>query len=147
MHLHARMRFSTQSVPRHRVRREARAYALMGARSKCAACVRTHSLCVTPRSPRAPQVNERYLPQLAAVLAFPQSVGIVGGRPGSSLFFVGVQDRAVLYLDPHEVQEVRGWRRAARTRMSCAHHEQGRAVAAWRGAALRCVSGLERCCC
>lgn len=53
-----------------------------------------------------PQVNERYLPQLASVLSFPQSVGIVGGRPGASLYFVGVQGGAVLYLDPHEVQEV-----------------------------------------
>lgn len=52
------------------------------------------------------QVNERYLPQLTSVLTFPQSVGIVGGRPGASLFFVGVQAGAVLYLDPHEVQEV-----------------------------------------
>lgn len=53
------------------------------------------------------QVNERYLPQLSSVLSFPQSVGIVGGRPGASLYFVGVQGGAVLYLDPHEVQEVR----------------------------------------
>jgi cysteine protease ATG4 len=53
------------------------------------------------------QVDERYLPQLAAVLTFPQSVGIVGGRPGASLYFLGAQGSAVLYLDPHEVQEVR----------------------------------------
>lgn len=53
------------------------------------------------------QINERYLPQLSTVLSFPQSVGIVGGRPGASLYFVGVQGGSVLYLDPHEVQEVR----------------------------------------
>jgi hypothetical protein len=52
------------------------------------------------------QVDERYLPQLAAVLSSPQSVGIVGGRPGASLYFLGAQGSAVLYLDPHEVQEV-----------------------------------------
>lgn len=52
------------------------------------------------------QVNERYLPQLAALLSLPASVGIVGGRPGASLFFIGVQGRAVLFLDPHEVQTV-----------------------------------------
>lgn len=55
----------------------------------------------------AVQVNERYLPQLSSILSFPQSVGIVGGRPGASLYFVGVQGGAVLYLDPHEVQQVR----------------------------------------
>lgn len=59
-------------------------------------------------------MNERYLPQLAAVLTFPQSVGIVGGRPGASLYFLGVQGSAVLYLDPHEVQEVRCGRGACR---------------------------------
>ena len=37
------------------------------------------------------KVNELYLPQLQRVLTFPQSVGIVGGRPGASLFFVGYQ--------------------------------------------------------
>lgn len=52
-------------------------------------------------------MNERYPPQLATILSFPQSVGIVGGRPGASLYFVGVQGGAVMYLDPHEVQEVR----------------------------------------
>eukprot|EP00775_Hariotina_reticulata_P005095 gene5095-5336_t len=35
-----------------------------------------------------------------------KSVGIVGGRPGASLFFMGVQgSSSVLYLDPHEAQE------------------------------------------
>jgi hypothetical protein len=53
------------------------------------------------------QVDDRYRPQLAAVLTFPQSVGIVGGRPGASLYFLGAQGSSVLYLDPHEVQEVR----------------------------------------
>lgn len=53
-------------------------------------------------------MDERYLGQLREVLTFPQSVGIVGGRPGASLYFVGVQGPgAVLYLDPHEVKQVR----------------------------------------
>lgn len=36
----------------------------------------------------------------------PQSVGIVGGRPGSSLYFVGYQDERVVYLDPHFARPV-----------------------------------------
>jgi cysteine protease ATG4 len=51
-------------------------------------------------------VNEKYIPQLREVLQWPQSIGIVGGRPSSSLYFVGCQDDNVLYLDPHEVQDV-----------------------------------------
>ncbi len=45
--------------------------------------------------------------QLAQVLTWPGSVGIVGGRPSSSLYFVGTQGERVLYLDPHDVQDVR----------------------------------------
>lgn len=62
----------------------------------------------SPLSPSA-QLNPRYIPQLQAVLTMPQSIGIVGGRPGSSLYFVGTQQDLLLYLDPHEVQEVRCW--------------------------------------
>ena len=52
------------------------------------------------------QVNERYIPQLQEVLQWPQSIGIVGGRPSSSLYFVGCQQDQVLYLDPHQAQQV-----------------------------------------
>lgn len=34
----------------------------------------------------------------------PQSVGIVGGRPGSSVYVVGCQGESILYLDPHTIQ-------------------------------------------
>ncbi len=52
------------------------------------------------------QVNPRYAPQLQTVLTWPHSIGIVGGRPSSSLYFVGYQDDNVLFLDPHETQQV-----------------------------------------
>jgi len=50
------------------------------------------------------QLNSVYAPQLRAVLGMPQSVGFIGGSPGSSLYIVGCQENAALYLDPHEVQ-------------------------------------------
>lgn len=37
---------------------------------------------------------------------FPQSLGILGGKPGASTCIVGVQDDKAFYLDPHEVQLV-----------------------------------------
>ena len=52
------------------------------------------------------QVNSVYIAQLQAVLTWRQSIGIVGGRPSSSLYFIGYQHEHVLYLDPHEVQPV-----------------------------------------
>ncbi|KAL6555876.1 hypothetical protein OROHE_007150 [Orobanche hederae] len=52
------------------------------------------------------KVNPRYLPLLSATFTFPQSLGILGGRPGASTYIVGVQDENAFYLDPHEVQQV-----------------------------------------
>ncbi|XP_019152125.1 PREDICTED: cysteine protease ATG4-like [Ipomoea nil] len=52
------------------------------------------------------KVNPRYIPLLKATFSFPQSLGILGGRPGVSTYIVGVQDDQAFYLDPHEVQQV-----------------------------------------
>lgn len=52
------------------------------------------------------KVNPAYFDQLQQSLQWPQSLGVVGGRPGSSLYFVGHQGGQLLYLDPHTVQEV-----------------------------------------
>ncbi|XP_021774718.1 cysteine protease ATG4-like isoform X1 [Chenopodium quinoa] len=48
----------------------------------------------------------RYVPLLGATFTFPQSLGILGGKPGVSTYIVGVQDENVFYLDPHDVQQV-----------------------------------------
>lgn len=52
------------------------------------------------------KVNPRYIPSLQATFTFPQSLGILGGKPGTSFYIVGVQDDDVFYLDPHDVQPV-----------------------------------------
>ncbi|KAI3962209.1 hypothetical protein MKX01_030759 [Papaver californicum] len=52
------------------------------------------------------KVNTRYIPSLRATFTFPQSLGILGGKPGASTYIVGVQDDKAFYLDPHEVQQV-----------------------------------------
>ncbi|XP_077246602.1 cysteine protease ATG4-like [Tasmannia lanceolata] len=52
------------------------------------------------------KINPRYIPLLWAMFSFPQSLGILGGKPGASTYIVGVQDDKALYLDPHEVQPV-----------------------------------------
>ncbi|KAM7463408.1 hypothetical protein LguiA_031529 [Lonicera macranthoides] len=52
------------------------------------------------------KVNPRYIPLLGSTFTFPQSLGILGGRPGASTYIVGVQDDKAFYLDPHEVHPV-----------------------------------------
>ncbi|CAA6666592.1 unnamed protein product [Spirodela intermedia] len=52
------------------------------------------------------KVNPRYIPLLWETFTFPQSLGVVGGKPGASTYIVGVQDDKALYLDPHLVQPV-----------------------------------------
>lgn len=52
------------------------------------------------------KINPRYVPLLLETFTFPQSLGILGGKPGASTYIVGVQDDKALYLDPHEIQPV-----------------------------------------
>lgn len=46
-------------------------------------------------------VPAQYHAALKDTFTLPQSVGVAGGRPGSSLYFVGCQGDQLLYLDPH----------------------------------------------
>ncbi|GHJ89389.1 hypothetical protein NliqN6_5791 [Naganishia liquefaciens] len=46
-------------------------------------------------------VNPLYHESIKALFTFPQSVGIAGGRPSSSYYFIGTQGDSLFYLDPH----------------------------------------------
>ncbi|KAL4805237.1 hypothetical protein BDV18DRAFT_16646 [Aspergillus unguis] len=50
------------------------------------------------------RVTAVYWSGLKAVLQMPQSVGIAGGRPSASHYFVGVQGSHFFYLDPHNTR-------------------------------------------
>lgn len=49
-------------------------------------------------------VSKQYLPVIHRILEMKTSVGIVGGKPKQSLYFVGRQQDQLFYLDPHVVQ-------------------------------------------
>lgn len=49
-------------------------------------------------------VNEYYWDDVKRILASKFSVGIAGGRPSSSLYFIGYQGNELLYFDPHTPQ-------------------------------------------
>ncbi|PNS21418.1 hypothetical protein CAC42_1197 [Sphaceloma murrayae] len=47
------------------------------------------------------RINPVYHTALSQALTSPRSVGIAGGRPSSSHYFIGVQGSGYFYLDPH----------------------------------------------
>ncbi|OAL71712.1 hypothetical protein A7D00_3741 [Trichophyton violaceum] len=50
------------------------------------------------------RVTPVYWDSLKALLRFPQSVGIAGGRPSSSHYFIATQGDSFFYLDPHQTR-------------------------------------------
>lgn len=52
------------------------------------------------------ELNPLYIDSLLRCLEIPQSLGFVGGRQRSSLYFIGYQSKKLLYLDPHTTQSV-----------------------------------------
>ncbi|SNX84773.1 related to ATG4 - essential for autophagy [Melanopsichium pennsylvanicum] len=49
-------------------------------------------------------VNPIYYESVKSTFSFPHSVGIAGGRPSSSYYFMGHQGNSLFYLDPHNVR-------------------------------------------
>lgn len=50
------------------------------------------------------QINSIYFRALKSTFAFPQTLGILGGRPKHALYFVGCCGDSLIYLDPHTTQ-------------------------------------------
>jgi cysteine protease ATG4 len=48
--------------------------------------------------------EDSYGDALLEALRFPQSIGMIGGKPAHSLYFCGSQGRRLVFLDPHTVQ-------------------------------------------
>ena len=62
-------------------------------------------LLVPLRLGLAARIQPQHVPALQRCLALPYSVGLVGGKPGASFYFVGTQGDRLFYLDPHTVQD------------------------------------------
>ena len=51
------------------------------------------------------KINPVYYESIFALFKLNSCMGIAGGRPNSSLYFVGYQDQKIIYLDPHCLQQ------------------------------------------
>lgn len=49
------------------------------------------------------KINHMYIAHLKSIFRCRYTVGIIGGKPNKSMYFVGYQDDYVFYLDPHFV--------------------------------------------
>lgn len=50
------------------------------------------------------EINPLYYRALKSTFAFPQTLGILGGRPNHALFIIGCVGDDLVYLDPHTTQ-------------------------------------------
>ncbi|KAF3210432.1 Cysteine protease atg4 [Orbilia oligospora] len=57
------------------------------------------------------RVTPVYWEALKSSLMMPQSVGIAGGRPSASHYFIGVQGQSLFYLDPHNTRPLLPYRK------------------------------------
>ncbi|CDW77084.1 UNKNOWN [Stylonychia lemnae] len=51
------------------------------------------------------KIEEEYFDTILECFSLPQCVGILGGKPSFALYFVGHQDKQLIFLDPHYVQD------------------------------------------
>uniref|UniRef100_A0A8C9S408 Cysteine protease n=1 Tax=Scleropages formosus TaxID=113540 RepID=A0A8C9S408_SCLFO len=49
-------------------------------------------------------INEAYMETLKHCFMFPQSLGVIGGKPNSAHYFIGFVGEELIYLDPHTTQ-------------------------------------------
>ncbi|ERL87079.1 hypothetical protein D910_04480 [Dendroctonus ponderosae] len=62
-------------------------------------------LLIVPLRLGLTQMNSIYLGGLKQCFQFKQSLGIIGGKPNSALYFIGYVGNEVIYFDPHTTQK------------------------------------------
>lgn len=52
------------------------------------------------------EINSVYINGLKTCFTFPQSIGVIGGKPNHALYFIGCVGNDVIFLDPHTTQSM-----------------------------------------
>lgn len=63
-------------------------------------------LLVIPLRLGISEINPVYIQGLKTCFTFPQSVGVIGGKPNHALYFIGCVGNDVIFLDPHTTQQI-----------------------------------------
>jgi cysteine protease ATG4 len=72
--------------------------------------------------------NPVYLPFIKELLSYPESVGMIGGKPGYAYYIMGHVHDKFIYLDPHFVQESVNSRKVLKENLSSYHCQAARYV-------------------
>ena len=51
------------------------------------------------------EISKEYFELLLNSFEEPTSLGIIGGRPNYSLYFIGTQESDLIFFDPHSTQD------------------------------------------
>lgn len=68
------------------------------------------------------EMNPKYITTIKSILSLKWSVGIVGGQPRSSFYFLGHQGDNIFYLDPHTTQQYVPWDQATAAKSATYHY-------------------------
>ncbi|XP_073987538.1 cysteine protease ATG4B-like [Rhodnius prolixus] len=70
------------------------------------------------------EINSVYIKGLKTCFMFPQSLGVIGGKPNHALYFIGCVGNDVIFLDPHTTQSIKDRKEHGHDKIDSSYHCQ-----------------------